>query len=130
MSSGTTAVIAPLVSLQEHMVERFSRDFVYEKAQSAHGDMRAQIIIVSLKSAVSGQQGAYHNLNDLHGRRGLVRIVFDECHTVMAARPILPPRCRSKIRPDDMQMFRGPTARPKIAYSVQEYTESDNTDVI
>ncbi|KFZ01489.1 hypothetical protein V500_00755 [Pseudogymnoascus sp. VKM F-4518 (FW-2643)] len=35
-----------------------------------------------------------------------------------------------KIRPDEVQTFRGPTTRPNIAYSVHEYAESDDTDAI
>ena len=36
-----------------------------------------------------------------------------------------------KIKPEEVQTFRGPTTRPNIAYSVHEYAEeSDETDAI
>jgi superfamily II DNA helicase RecQ len=49
------------------------------------GAIRAQIVIVTPESAVSKAFSTF--LNELQGRRELVRIVFDECHTVMDSTP-------------------------------------------
>ena len=161
VSSGTTIVITPLVSLQEHMVERCQQVGIScTKWDSQRmGEMRAQIVIVTPESAVSKTFSTF--LNELQGRRELVRIVFDECHTVMDSTPdfrpqmqqlgalstrevqmvfltaTLPPHTEPefmqimKIKPDEVQTFRGPTTRRNIAYSVHEYAEeSDETDAI
>ncbi|KFY56414.1 hypothetical protein V496_06705 [Pseudogymnoascus sp. VKM F-4515 (FW-2607)] len=125
------------------------------------GEMRAQIVIVTPESAVSKAFSTF--LNDVQGRRELVRIVFDECHTVMDSTPDFRPQMQQlgalsmrevqmvfltatlpkhtepefmrimKIKPEEVQTFRGPTTRPNIAYSVHEYAaheyaeESDET---
>ncbi|KFY24779.1 hypothetical protein V491_02019 [Pseudogymnoascus sp. VKM F-3775] len=52
--------------------------------------MRAQIVIVMPESAVSKRFITL--LNDLQGRRELVRIVFDECHPVMDSTPDFRPQ--------------------------------------
>jgi superfamily II DNA helicase RecQ len=54
------------------------------------GAMRAQIVIVTPESAVSKTFSTF--LNELQGRRELVRIVFDECHTVMDSTPDFRPQ--------------------------------------
>ena len=100
-------------------------------------------------------------MNELQGRRELVRIVFDECHTVMDSTADFRPQMQQlgalstrevqmvfltatlpkhtepefmrimKIKPEEVQTFRGPTTRRNIAYSVHEYAEeSDETDAI
>ncbi|KFY64196.1 hypothetical protein V496_03407 [Pseudogymnoascus sp. VKM F-4515 (FW-2607)] len=134
-----------------------------DKLSSPHcqrmGEMRAQIVIVTPESAVSKSFSTF--LNDVQGRRELVRIVFDECHTVMDSTPDSRPQMQHlgalstrevqmvfltatlpkhtepefmrimKIKPEEVQTFRGPTTRRNIAYSVHEYAEeSDETDAI
>jgi RecQ family ATP-dependent DNA helicase len=161
VGSGTTVVITPLVSLQDHMVERCQQVGIScTKWDSQHvGEMRARIVIVTPEAAVSKTFGMF--LNDLQGRRELVRFVFDECHTIMdstadfrpkmrqlgelASREVqmvfltatLPPRMEPefmrimKIRPDDARVFRAPTTRGNIAYSVHEYDPHvDETEAV
>ncbi|PVH73936.1 hypothetical protein DL98DRAFT_575954 [Cadophora sp. DSE1049] len=141
MSCGTTIVISPLVSLQEHMVERCQQAGIL----CVQGDPRqchvpSQIIIVTPESV---------------GLHQLDRFVFDECHTVLDSTPefwpkmqqlgglvergvqmvyltaTLPPHIEPefmnilKIRAGDVHMFRAPTSRPNIAYSVVEYEEDE-----
>ncbi|KFZ24201.1 hypothetical protein V502_01319, partial [Pseudogymnoascus sp. VKM F-4520 (FW-2644)] len=160
-SSGTTIVITPLVLLQDHMVERCQQVGIScTKWDSQRmGEMRAQIVIVTPESAVSKAFSTF--LNDVQGRGELVRIVFDECHTVMDSTPDFRPQMQQlgalstrevqmvfltatlpkhtepefmrimKIKPEEVQTFRGSTTRPNIAYSVYEYAEeSDETDAI
>jgi t-SNARE complex subunit (syntaxin) len=47
--------------------------------------IRAQIVIVTPKSAVNKAFRSF--LNDLEGRRELVRIMYDKCHTVIDNSP-------------------------------------------
>ena len=54
------------------------------------GAMRAQIVIVTPELAVSKTFSTF--LNELQGRQELVRIVFDECHTVMDSTPDFRPQ--------------------------------------
>ena len=54
------------------------------------GTMRVQIVIATPESAVSKTFSTF--LNELQGRRELVRIVFDECHTVMDSTPEFRPQ--------------------------------------
>lgn len=154
MNSGTTIVISPLVSLQEHMVERCQQAGI----SCAKWDPRqchspSQIVIVTPESAVSKTFGTF--LDRLQGLHQLDRIVFDECHTPLDStaefRPkmrrlgelvergvqmvyltaTLPPHTEPefmnimKIRTEDVHMFRAPTSRPNIAYSVVEYEEDE-----
>jgi RecQ family ATP-dependent DNA helicase len=161
VSSGTTIVITPLVSLQDHMVERCQQVGISCTKWNSQriGEMRAQIVIVTPESAVSKTFSTF--LNELQGRRELVRIVFDECHTVMDSTPDFRPQMQQlgalstrevqmvfltatlpkhtepefmrimKIKPEEVQTFRGPTTRRNIAYSAHEYAEeSDETDAI
>jgi RecQ family ATP-dependent DNA helicase len=161
VGSGTTVVITPLVSLQDHMVQRCRTVGIscvkWESQQVSQ--MRAQIVIVTPESAVSKAFGSF--LNDLEGRRELVRIVHDECHTVMDSSPdfrpqmrqlgtlstrgvqmvfltaTLPPRMQGefmrvmKINPREVHVFRAPTTRANIAYSVFEHDpDEDETDAV
>ena len=161
VDSGTTVVITPLVSLQNHMVERCRKvgiSCVQWDSQQV-SKMRAQVVIVTPESAVSKAFGSF--LNELQGRRELVRIVYDECHTVMdstaefrpkirqlgmlAMREVqmvfltatLPPRLEAefmrimKIDPREVYIFRAPTTRPNITYSVWEYEKKeDETEAV
>ena len=149
-SSGTTVVISPLVSLQEHMVERCQQagiSCVKWDPRNCHSP--SQIVIVTPESAVSKSFATF--LDRLQGLHQLDRVVFDECHTVLDSsvdfRPkmrqlgelvergvqmvyltaTLPPRTEAefmtimRIKAEDVHMFRAPTSRPNIAYSVVEY---------
>ena len=80
MSSGTTIVISPLVSLQDHMVERCQQagiSCVKWDPRQCHSP--SQIVIVTPESAVSKTFGTF--LDRLQGLHLLERFVFDECHT-------------------------------------------------
>ena len=154
MNSGTTIVISPLVSLQEHMVERCQQAGIScVKWDPRHCHSPSQIVIVTPESAVSKTFGTF--LDRLQGLHQLDRFVFDECHTVLDStaefRPkmrqlgelvergvqmiyltaTLPPHAEPefmnimKIRAEDVHMFRAPTSRPNIAYSVAEYDEDE-----
>ncbi|OBT70931.1 hypothetical protein VF21_10100 [Pseudogymnoascus sp. 05NY08] len=161
VSSGTTIVITLLVSLQSHMVEQCQQVGISCKKWDSQriGEMRAQIIIVTLESAVSKTFSTF--LNELQGRQELVCIVFNECHTVIDSTPDFRPQMQQlgalstqevqmvfltatlpkhtepefmrimKIKPEEVQTFWGPTTRPNIAYSVHEYAnKSDETEAI
>jgi RecQ family ATP-dependent DNA helicase len=154
MSSGTTIVISPLVSLQDHMVERCQQagiSCVKWDARQCHSP--SQIVIVTPESAVSKSFGTF--LDRLQGMHQLDRVVLDECHAPLDStdefRPkmrrlgelvergvqmvyltaTLPPHAEPefmnimRIKADDVHMFRAPTSRPNIAYSVVEYEEDE-----
>jgi superfamily II DNA helicase RecQ len=94
VSSGMAVVITPLILLQNHMVERCQQvGTSCTKWESQHAsEMRAQIVIVTPEAAASKAFGTF--LNDLQGRRELVRIVYDDCHTVMDSTPDFRPKMR------------------------------------
>ncbi len=154
MQSGTTIVISPLVSLQEHMVERCQQlgiSCVKWDPRQCHSP--SQIVIVTPESAVSKTFGTF--LDRLQGLHQLDRFVFDECHTVLDSTPEFRPKMRQlgelvergvqmvyltatlpphaepefmnimKIRAEDVHIFRSPTSRPNIAYSAVEYEEDE-----
>lgn len=154
MSSGTTVVISPLVSLQDHMVERCQQagiSCVKWDPRQCHSP--SQIVIITPESAVSKTFGTF--LDRLQGLHLLERFIFDECHTPLDStaefRPkmrqlgelvergvqmvyltaTLPPHAEPefmnimRIKADDVHMFRSPTSRPNIAYSVVEYAEDE-----
>ena len=154
MNYGTTVVITPLVSLQDHMVERCQQMGIScVKWDARQGHTPSQIVIVTPESAVSKTFGTF--LDRKQGLCELDRIVFDECHSVLDStaefRPkmrrlgelvergvqmvyltaTLPPHMEPefmnimKIRREDVHIFRAPTSRPNIAYSVVEYEEDD-----
>lgn len=77
VSSGTTIVIMPLVSLQDYIVERCQQArFSCTKWDSQRmGEMQAQIVIVTPELAVSKAFSTF--LNNVQGRRELVRMVFN-----------------------------------------------------
>jgi RecQ family ATP-dependent DNA helicase len=154
MSSGTTVVISPLVSLQDHMVERCQQagiSCVKWDPRQCHSP--SQIVIVTPESAVSKTFGTF--LDRLQGLHLLERFVFDECHTPLDSTPEFRPEMRQlgelmergvqmvyltatlpphaepefmnimRISTNDVHMFRAPTSRPNIAYSVVEYAEGE-----
>ena len=155
MRSGTTVVISPLVSLQDHMVERCQHagiSCVKWDARQCHSP--SQIVIVTPESAVSKTFGTF--LDRLQGLHQLDRVVFDECHTVLDSTAEFRPKMRQlgalmergvqmvyltatlppyaepefmhimRIKADDVHMFRSATSRPNIAYSVVEYPEAED----
>ncbi|KUJ21510.1 uncharacterized protein LY89DRAFT_694126 [Mollisia scopiformis] len=154
MSSGTTVVISPLVSLQDHIVERCQQagiSCVKWDARQCHSP--SQIVIVTLESAVSKTFGTF--LDRLQGLHLLERFVFNECYTPLDSTAEFRPRMRQlgelvergvqmvyltamlpphaepefmnivRIKADDVHMFRSPTSRPNITYSVVEYEEDE-----
>jgi RecQ family ATP-dependent DNA helicase len=154
MPVGTTVVITPLVSLQDHMVERCQQMGIScVKWDPRQSHSASQIVIVTPESAVSKTFGTF--LDRKEGLCELERIVFDEAHSVLDStdefRPkirwlgnlvergvqmiyltaTLPPHTEAefmnimKIRVEDTHIFRAPTTRPKIAYSVVEYEEEE-----
>ncbi|KAK5279583.1 ATP-dependent DNA helicase sgs1, partial [Exophiala xenobiotica] len=155
MSSGTTIVISPLISLQEHMVERCQQagiSCVKWDPRQCHSP--SQIVIITPESAVSKTFGTF--LDRLQGMHLLERIVFDECHSVLDSTDEFRPRMRQlgelvergvqmvyltatlpphmepefmnimRIPAHDVHMFRSSTSRPNIAYSVVEYEEDES----
>ncbi|KFY69605.1 hypothetical protein V496_00099, partial [Pseudogymnoascus sp. VKM F-4515 (FW-2607)] len=133
VSSGTTIVITPLVSLQGHIVERW--------------EMRAQIVIVTPESVVSKtfarpisdprcssymdstpdfrpQMQQLRGIIHTRGADGVLTATLPN-HTEPKFMRIM------KIKPEEVQTFRGATTRRNIAYSVHKYAdESDETDAI
>jgi superfamily II DNA helicase RecQ len=115
------------------------------------GKMRAQIVNVTPESAVSKAFSTF--LNNVQGRRELVRIVFDKCHTVMYSTPDFRPQMQRlgalstpgvqmvfltatlpkhtepefmrimKTKPEEVPSFRGPTTRRNIAYAAHGYAD-------
>ncbi|KAK6591474.1 hypothetical protein H4I95_12188 [Botrytis cinerea] len=100
MSSGTTVVISPLVSLQDHMVERCQQAGI-----SQHGRVPAQDAAIRRVDG-KGVQMVYLTAT-------LPPHVEAEFMNIM------------RIKADDVHMFRSPTSRPNIAYSVVEYEEDE-----
>jgi RecQ family ATP-dependent DNA helicase len=154
MSSGTTVVITPLVSLANHMVERCQQagiSCVKWDPRQCHS--HSQIVVVTPESAVSKTFGTF--LDRKQGLCELDRIVFDECHSVLDSTPEFRPKMRQlgelvergvqvvcltatlpphiepefmnimKLRAEDVHIFRAPTSRPNIEYSVVEYEEDE-----
>jgi RecQ family ATP-dependent DNA helicase len=157
MNSGTTVVISPLVSLQDHMVERCQQagiSCVKWDPRQCHSP--SQIVIVTPESAVSKTFGTF--LDRLQGLCQLDRFVFDEYHTLLDStaefRPkvkqlgqlvergvqmvyltaTLPPHAEAEImsimntRVEDVHIFRDRTSRPNIEYSVVEYQQGETGD--
>lgn len=147
---GTTVVVTPLVSLQNHMVEKCQKmgiSCVKWNARESHAV--SQIVMVTPESAVSKTFGTF--LDRLQGMCQLDRIVFDEAHSVLDSTADFRPKMRwvgnlmsrgvqmvyltatlppheedewmeiMKIRKEEAQIFRDTTTRPKIAYSVLEF---------
>jgi superfamily II DNA helicase RecQ len=154
MSSGTTVVISPLVSLQDHMVERCQQagiSCIKWDPRKCHSP--SQIVIITPESAVSKTFGTF--LDRLQGLHLLERFVFDECHTPLDSTPEFRPKMRQlgelmergvqmvyltatlpphaepefinimRISTNDVHMFRAPTSRANITYSVVEYAEDE-----
>ena len=154
MSSGTTVVVSPLVSLQDHMVERCQQagiSCIKWDPRQCHSP--SQIVIVTPESAVSKTFGTF--LDRLQGLHLLERFVFDVCYTPLDSTPEFRPEMRQlgelmergvqmvyltatlpphaepefmnimRISTNDVHMFRAPTSRPNIAYSVVEYAEGE-----
>jgi superfamily II DNA helicase RecQ len=92
MSTGTTIVVTPLVSLQNHLVERCQdANISCMKWDPRESYQTTQIVIVTPESAASKTFDGL--LDRLIGLYQLDRIVIDECHTVWTAAMISGPRC-------------------------------------
>ncbi|KAK6591435.1 DNA helicase [Botrytis cinerea] len=100
MSSGTTVVISPLVSLQDHMVERCQQAGI-----SQHGRVPAQDAAIGRVSGKGVQMVYLTATLPPHAEPEFMNIM--------------------RIKADDVHMFRSPTSRPNIAYSVVEYEEDE-----
>ena len=154
MSSGTTVVVSPLVSLQDHMVERYQQagiSCIKWDPRQCHSP--SQIIIITPESAVSKTFGTF--LDRLQGLHLLERFVFNEYYMPLDSTPEFRPEIRQldeliergvqivyltvtlsphaepefinimRISTNDIHMFRAPISRPNIIYSVIKYTESE-----
>jgi RecQ family ATP-dependent DNA helicase len=149
--SGTTVVVVPLKSLEKSLHERCQKAGIScIRWDAQKSDRMAQIVLVQPESAVGTKFAQY--LNRLEGLGQLVRIVFDETHTVLDSRPDFRPKMREagaamvkrrvqmvyltatlcpdeeeefkqimKVQIPPTQIFRAPTSRPNIAYSVVEH---------
>lgn len=147
--SGMTVVVVPLKTLERSLHARCCRagisSIMWDASQA---DRMAQIVFVQPESAVSVQFNQY--LNRLEGLGQLVRIVIDECQTVLQSSPDFRPKMyevgavlkqRGKqmvfltatlapsseaeffeiMQMDLVPLIRGATTRPNIRYSVFEY---------
>ncbi|KUJ10584.1 uncharacterized protein LY89DRAFT_596276, partial [Mollisia scopiformis] len=154
ISFGTTVVISPLVSLQDHIVERCQQagiSCVKWDPRQCHSP--SQIVIITLESAVSKTFGTF--LDRLQGLHLLERFVFNEYYTPLDSTAEFRPKMRQlgelmerevqivyltatlppyaelefmnimRIKADDVYIFRSPTSRPNIAYSIVEYEEDE-----
>ena len=145
---GTTVVIVPTISLREDLLARCQRAGLLCTAWNARSpNSHSSIMLVTPEGAVS--HGFQDYLNRLKATQQLDRLVIDECHVVLdnhgSFRPkiqrlhelwgaecqilmltaTLPPRefpdfCQRMCLPREaVQVFRSPTGRPNIRYSVQ-----------
>ncbi|KAK6591426.1 hypothetical protein H4I95_12206 [Botrytis cinerea] len=130
MSSGTTVVISPLVSLQDHMVERCQQagiSCVKWDARQCHSP--SQIVIVTPESAVSKTFGTF--LDRLQGLHLLERRVDGKGGADGLFDGHIATTCRSRVYEYYEDQSRRcshvpvPTSRPNIAYSVVEYEEDE-----
>jgi superfamily II DNA/RNA helicase len=150
ISTGTTVVVVPLVSLQGNLDQRCrAAGISCIKWNSRQPGRVAQIVLVTPESAVSKTFATF--LDRLQGLHQLDRIVIDECHTILETSPKFRPKMRefgelsrrgvqmvfltTTLRPVDEDRFcsitqvqippdcyfRGCTSRPNIEYSVVEY---------
>ena len=91
--SGTTVVIVPLKSLEKSLHKRCQKAGIScIRWDAQKSDHMAQIVLVQPESAVGTRFAQY--LNRLEGLGQLVRIVFDECHTVLDSRPDFRPKMK------------------------------------
>jgi len=150
MSTGTTVVVVPLVSLQGNLIQRCKAASIScIKWDSRQPAQVAQIVFVMPESAVSKSFGTF--LDRVQGLHQLDRIVIDECHTILDSGSEFRPKMQqlgelsqrgvqmvfltTTLRPSDeaefcniMKVaipkdcnFHACTSRANIAYSVEEY---------
>jgi len=155
VDSGTTVVVTPLVSLQNHMVQKCQgMGISCVKWDSRQAHTASQIVFVTPESAVSKTFGSF--MDHKQGLGELDRIVFDEAHCVLDSSDEFRPKMRQlgqlmergvqmiyltatlppdkekefmtimKIQEDDVHKIRAATSRPNIAYSVVEYEETED----
>ncbi|PQE05104.1 hypothetical protein CJF31_00006102 [Rutstroemia sp. NJR-2017a BVV2] len=106
MSSGTTIVISPLVSLQEHIVERYQQVGIsYIKWDPRQYHSASQMVIVTPEAVVSKMFGTF--LDRLQRLHLLERFVFDKCHTVLDNTAEFRPKIRQvgELMEQGMQMI-------------------------
>lgn len=150
VQGGTTIVIVPLKSLQGDLKRRCDEAHITCAIWKGMFPIEpASIVLVVPESVVT--KGFQAFMGQLRSTHRLDRIVFDECHTVMASRSNFRPRMRrlkeligsgvqmvfmtATLRPRDEQRFchemgikgraewcRSPTTRPNIRYQVWFYT--------
>jgi superfamily II DNA helicase RecQ len=83
---GTTIVVVPLKSLEESLHERCIELGISSiQWDSSQQERMAQVVFVQPESAITASFARY--LNRLQGLGQLVRVVFDECHTIQDSQP-------------------------------------------
>jgi superfamily II DNA helicase RecQ len=144
---GTTVVVVPLIALRGDMKRRCQKlGISCVERESRHPPDAAAVVLVTPESAVGETFATF--LNRLQATRQLDRIVIDECHIVLNRQytfrkqmqqlgklvaaetqivmltATLPPSeegelfRRMHFDPEQVQMFRAPTARINVAYRV------------
>lgn len=147
---GTTIVIVPLTSLQSDLKRRCDESGISCSIWcSGRAIQPAAIVLVTPESALT--KGFRNYMNLLRATHKLDRIVFEECHTIMASRPSFRPQMRqlgelvrlgvqvvfitATLRPRDEDRFfqtmniigggvrkiRGSTSRRNIQYQIRRY---------
>jgi superfamily II DNA helicase RecQ len=147
---GTTVVVVPLTSLQGDLKRRCDESGISCSIwRSGRAIEAASIILVTPESALT--KGFRDYINLLRATHRLDRIVFEECHTVLASRPNFRPQMRrlgvlvrlnvqvvfitATLRPRDepgffqtmniigkgIQYIRGRTSRRNIRYQIRRY---------
>jgi superfamily II DNA helicase RecQ len=144
---GTTVVVVPLIALRGDMKRRCQKlGISCVEWESRHPPDAAAVVLVTPESAVGEAFTTF--LNRLQATRQLDRIVIDECHVVLNRQhtfrkqmqqlgrlvaaetqivmltATLPPSeegelfRRMRFDPEQVKMFRAPTARTNVAYHV------------
>jgi superfamily II DNA helicase RecQ len=144
---GTTIVVVPLIALRSDMKQRCKKlGISCVEWESRHPPDAAAVVLVTPESAVGEAFATF--LNRLQAMRQLDRIVIDECHIglnrqytfrkqmqqlgrlvaaethIVILTATLPPSeegelfRRMHVDPEQVNMFRAPTARINVAYRV------------
>ncbi|TVY53455.1 ATP-dependent DNA helicase hus2/rqh1 [Lachnellula suecica] len=152
MSSGTTVVISPLVSLQDYIIERYQQAGIScVKWDPRQYYSPSQIVIVTPESAVNKTFGTF--LDRLQGLYLLERFVFNKCYMLLNSTAEFRPKMQQlgelvergvqivyltatlllytepefiniiRIKADNVYIFRSLISCPNIIYSVVKYKE-------